>query len=111
MCNASARIAVNLDYTCVPIKKSFDYKQKAHVRSNLGESLHECLMLAVLARCGDFALNNYRVYRLDGAGKIIAAEWIEAAEDSDALREAHALASGASFELWLKARLVERRRA
>ena len=67
----------------------------------------------VLARAvamGVLNLSNYRLYRLDGAGKISAAEWIEAAEDADALREAQGRADGGSFELWQKDRLIERRR-
>ncbi len=60
---------------------------------------------------GFLKLSNYRLYRLDGAGKITAAEWIEAAEDADALREAQGRVDGGSFELWQKDRLVERHRA
>jgi len=32
-------------------------------------------------------LASYRLYRLDGAGKISSAEWIEATDDEDAARE------------------------
>jgi len=53
-------------------------------------------------------LPNYRLYRLDGAGKISSAEWIEAESDGDAQREARALTDQSSFELWAKNRLVER---
>jgi hypothetical protein len=56
-------------------------------------------------------LPNYRLYRLDGAGKIANAEWIEASEDDDALREAKTRADSASFELWQQHRLVQRYRA
>jgi hypothetical protein len=59
--------------------------------------------------CG--ALPNYRLYRLDGAGKITNAEWIEAAGDDDALRDARARADSGSFELWEKNRLVQRHRS
>jgi hypothetical protein len=55
-------------------------------------------------------LPNYRLYRLDGAGRIINAEWIEAAGDDDALRDAHARTAPDSFELWEKNRLVQRHR-
>lgn len=51
---------------------------------------------------------NYRLYRLDGAGKISSAEWIEAESDGDARHEARALTGQSSFELWAKNRLVER---
>ena len=53
-------------------------------------------------------LGNYRLYRLDGAGRITSAEWIEAAADEDARREAQQRARPESFELWDKDRLVER---
>jgi hypothetical protein len=55
-------------------------------------------------------LRNYRLYRLDGAGKITSAEWIEAPEDALALTEARGRAVTGSFELWDKNRLVERYR-
>jgi hypothetical protein len=54
-------------------------------------------------------LPNYRLYRLDGAGKITAAEWIEAAHDEAALRKANGLDGATTFELWERNRLVARR--
>jgi hypothetical protein len=51
---------------------------------------------------------SYRLYRLDGAGKITNAEWIEASEDDEARSEARNRSGSASFELWEKNRLVER---
>ena len=54
---------------------------------------------------------NYRLYRLDGAGKITNAEWIEAHGDDHALDQARGRADSGSFELWEKNRLVERFRA
>jgi len=53
-------------------------------------------------------LASYRLYRLDGAGKIIGAEWIEAADDKDAARQARARSSDATCELWDRSRLVAR---
>jgi hypothetical protein len=51
----------------------------------------------------------YRLYRLDGAGKISSAEWIEAEADEEALRQANAMVDGArNFELWERRRLVAR---
>ena len=58
---------------------------------------------------GDNGLSAYRLYLLDGAGKIESAEWIEADADEDALRQAHLMVDGVSFELWERERLVERR--
>jgi hypothetical protein len=51
---------------------------------------------------------NYRLYRLDGAGQIVTADWIEAERDEDALREAHVRVEGAEHELWQRGRLVAR---
>ena len=49
---------------------------------------------------------SYRLYRLDGAGKITTAEWIDAAHDDDALVEARSHAGDGQFELWERNRLV-----
>ena len=54
---------------------------------------------------------NYRLYGLDGVGKISGAEWIEASADEEARKEAVSRAQSGSFELWEKNRLVERVRA
>lgn len=53
-------------------------------------------------------LPSYRLYRFDGAGKIIAAEWIDAADDDAALRQAKSLGSAGQNELWDRERLVSR---
>ena len=51
----------------------------------------------------------YRLYRLDGAGKITNAEWLEADVDDDAIRQGRVMMDGApSFELWDGQRLVAR---
>jgi hypothetical protein len=52
-------------------------------------------------------LPNYRFYRLDGAGRISSAEWIDAADDEDARQKARAEASSGRYELWDGRRLVE----
>ena len=49
---------------------------------------------------------NYRLYRLDGAGKISTGDWIEADGDDDALRQAEERVDGGDFELWERKRLV-----
>ena len=51
---------------------------------------------------------NYRVYRLDGAGRISGAEWIEAADDDEARLQARGQFSSDRYELWERYRLVER---
>lgn len=48
----------------------------------------------------------YRVYCLDGAGKVWSAEWIEAESDSAALDAARQFADAAHCEVWLGERLV-----
>ena len=41
----------------------------------------------------------YRLYRLDGAGKFMSADWIEAESDSDALQNVRQRVDSARFEL------------
>ncbi len=51
---------------------------------------------------------SYRLYRLDGAGKIVTAEWLEAADDAMALERARALDLACICEVWDRRRLVAR---
>jgi hypothetical protein len=51
---------------------------------------------------------SYRLYFLDGQGKITAAEWIEAEDDAAALAAARALDKPSACELWLRDRMIER---
>lgn len=51
---------------------------------------------------------SYRFYRLDGTGRINAAEWIEADDDDDARLKARAESPTGHYELWQRRRLVER---
>ena len=48
----------------------------------------------------------YRLYRLDGAGKIMSADWIAADSDDEAVKHVHAQIDGARFELWDRKRLI-----
>jgi hypothetical protein len=50
----------------------------------------------------------YRLYRLDGAGRISAAEWIEAADDEQAREKARSRWPSDGYELWQRNRLVSR---
>jgi hypothetical protein len=50
----------------------------------------------------------YRLYRLDGAGKITTGEWIEAADDAQAMGFARASEGAGKFELWERNRFVGR---
>ncbi len=51
---------------------------------------------------------SYRLYRLDGAGKIVAADWIAADADDEALRYAEERSPDGRFELWERGRLVSK---
>lgn len=63
-------------------------------------------MLA-LARPGGIAvLPSYRLYCLDGAGKITTAEWLDAVDDADATRQAQERKLGVASEIWDRSRLV-----
>jgi hypothetical protein len=53
-------------------------------------------------------LPTYRLYRLDGAGRINAGEWIEATGDDEARSIARKGAGSSRYELWHRSRLVER---
>jgi hypothetical protein len=49
----------------------------------------------------------YRLYCLDRLGSISLADWIEAPDDEDAVRQAHELKNGSSkCEVWERRRLV-----
>jgi hypothetical protein len=49
----------------------------------------------------------YRLYCLDGAGKIDLADWIEAADDERAIAKARKMKNGAAkCEVWQGQRLV-----
>ena len=50
----------------------------------------------------------YRHYRLDGSGRISKAEWIEADDDSDAVRQVRDLNLHVASELWQGSRRVAR---
>jgi len=55
-------------------------------------------------------LPTYRLYRLDGAGRISGADWIDAADDEDARSKARSQADSGGYELWERYRLIERSR-
>lgn len=54
------------------------------------------------------ALPSYRLYALDGAGRIASAEWIDAADDAEARSIAKDQSKVGRYELWDRNRLVER---
>jgi hypothetical protein len=52
-------------------------------------------------------MRDFRLYCLDGTGSITLAEWIEAADDAEAIRQAQDLKRGAlKCEVWVGNRLV-----
>ena len=53
----------------------------------------------------------YRVYRVDGLGKITAAEWIEADTEEEALSIARELCHSVACEVWHRDRLIGKVRA
>lgn len=50
--------------------------------------------------------SKYRLYRLDGAGRITTGEWIDAGDDAEAVRFARELDGQGKFELWESRRFV-----
>lgn len=48
----------------------------------------------------------YRHYRLDGAGRISKAEWIEASDDADAVRQIQEKKLPVASEIWDRNRRV-----
>jgi hypothetical protein len=51
-------------------------------------------------------MTDYRLYCVDGAGKITSAEWIDAKNDDEALAIARAQKRSVACELWERDRLV-----
>ena len=53
-------------------------------------------------------MSAYRHYRLDGAGNINSADWLDAVDDDDAVRKARGLNLPVASELWDRSRFVAR---
>jgi hypothetical protein len=52
-------------------------------------------------------MQHYRLYCLDGVGNISLADWIEAVDDADAVRQAQERKRGTRMcEVWIGKRLV-----
>lgn len=76
---------------------------------NLGERRSQTANVSVPSLEGDYCvLPNYRLYCLDGAGKITTAEWLQAADDDDARRQANERKLGVAAEVWDRSRFVAR---
>ena len=53
-------------------------------------------------------MGTYRLYCLDGVGKVTSADWIEASDDDTAIEAAKGMMDGHPCELWERSRLVIR---
>jgi len=53
-------------------------------------------------------MGKYRVYRLDGVGKIRGVEWLDALDDRFALQGARAIAETGGCEVWQLDRKIGR---
>ena len=53
-------------------------------------------------------MSTYRLYCLDGVGKVASADWIEAPDDEAAMEAANRQRDGRACELWRNDRLVAR---
>ena len=52
-------------------------------------------------------MSDYRIYRFDGRSKIEFAEWIDASDDDDAIRQTRQIGGrAAKCELWQGKRLI-----
>ena len=51
-------------------------------------------------------MGTYRLYGLDGVGKVVSAEWIDADNDPAAVEAAKKMMDGLRYELWERSRLV-----
>jgi|tagenome__1003787_1003787.scaffolds.fasta_scaffold20609346_2 hypothetical protein len=49
---------------------------------------------------------SYRLYTIDGAGKIVGAEWLLAQSDSDAIGLVRAHKKGGKCEIWNRSKLI-----
>jgi hypothetical protein len=59
-------------------------------------------------KTGYRTVQTYRLYCLDGMGKVASAEWIEAEDDETAIEAAREMRGGRACELWQNSRLVIR---
>ena len=52
---------------------------------------------------------HFRIYCFDGASRITKADWLEAHDDAEAMREAEKISDCFRVEVWDRNRLVGRR--
>ena len=48
----------------------------------------------------------YRIYRFDAERRVVSADWLEAADDADAIARATAAGFGSKGEIWDGTRMV-----
>jgi hypothetical protein len=53
-------------------------------------------------------VKDYRLYCFDGASRITGAEWLQAADDAQAMNDAKHVMTGIRCEVWDRDRLVGR---
>ena len=99
---------MNIRYTGGMFEKSCNYKEKDDPRCNSCESPQRVAVISLCHFSGGFRVPSYRLYRLDGAGKIATADWIQADDDDDARNQARERVDGSYFEVWQRNRLVAR---
>ena len=61
-----------------------------------------------MPRSGVCVVPSYRLYRIDGAGSITSAEWLDAADDAEATRLAREQVPQGLAEIWQRDRLIAR---
>jgi hypothetical protein len=76
-------------------------------RANLRKYLDFFRMITRSLHLGG-SMRDYRLYCLDGAGKITSAEWLEADSDAEAVAAARALCKAVTCEVWQRRRFVAR---
>jgi len=78
------------------------------VEKRMISAWRETLPRRALRIWGARVLGTYRLYRLDGAGRIATAEWIESVDDAHAERHARELKLDCTCEVWDRKRLIAR---
>jgi hypothetical protein len=108
-CNATYEFANNPSYSTVTFAKTKTFEKAIASARNLGESASRLRGASVGSTgWGREALAGYRHYRLDGAGNISGAEWIDATCDDDAVRQVRERKLPFESEIWDRNRLVAR---
>lgn len=78
-------------------------------KSTIGQPVVNTGLSSGRGPTGAGKLASYRLYRIDGAGRISTAEWLDAADDRSASEQVAGLClEGGTVELWSRDRLVAR---